>query len=94
MFREGHEVVRGVRHLLPFDSEIQSEMLEESRELIFASVAVALVIALMQGALGGLAFTLVGSARRFSGPCSSPFSRLCQWSAPRSSGFPPRCGLV
>jgi predicted PurR-regulated permease PerM len=60
MFREGHEVVRGVRHLLPFDSEIQSEMLEESRELIFASVAVALVIALMQGALGGLAFTLVG----------------------------------
>jgi len=60
MFREGHEVVRGVRHLLPFDSEIQSEMLEESRELIFASIAVALVIALMQGALGGLAFTLVG----------------------------------
>lgn len=60
MFRDGHEVVRGVRHLLPFDSEIQSEMLEESRELIFASVAVALVIAAMQGALGGLAFTLVG----------------------------------
>lgn len=60
MFREGHEVVHGVRHLLPFESEIQSEMLEESRELIFASVAVALVIALMQGALGGLAFTLVG----------------------------------
>jgi predicted PurR-regulated permease PerM len=60
MFRDGHEVVRGVRHLLPFDSEIQSEMLEESRDLIFASVAVALVIALMQGALGGLAFTLVG----------------------------------
>ena len=60
MFRDGHEVVRGVRHLLPFDSEIQSEMLTESRDLIFASVAVALIIALMQGALGGLAFTLVG----------------------------------
>lgn len=60
MFRDGHEVVRGVRHLLPFDSDIQTEMLEESRELIFASVAVALVIAAMQGALGGLAFTLVG----------------------------------
>ncbi len=60
MFRDGHEVVRGVRHLLPFDSDIQSEMLEESQELIFASVAVALVIAAMQGALGGLAFTLVG----------------------------------
>lgn len=62
MFRDGHEVLRGVRHLLPFDSDIQTEMLEESRELIFASVAVALVIAAMQGALGGLAFTLVGIA--------------------------------
>ncbi|MBS1839989.1 MAG: AI-2E family transporter [Acidobacteria bacterium] len=60
MFRDGKEVVRGVKHLLPFDSDIQSEMLAESRELIFASVAVALVIALMQGALGGLAFTIVG----------------------------------
>jgi predicted PurR-regulated permease PerM len=60
MFRDGQEVVRGVKHLLPFDSDIQSEMLEESRELIFASVAVALVIALIQGALGGLAFTIVG----------------------------------
>jgi len=60
MFRDGSEVLRGVRHLFPFDSDIQTEMLEESRELIFASVAVALVIAAMQGALGGLAFTLVG----------------------------------
>ncbi len=62
MFRDGKEVVRGVKHLLPFDNDIQLKMLEESRELIFASVAVALVIALMQGALGGLAFTIVGIA--------------------------------
>ena len=62
MFRDGKDAVRGVKHLLPFDSNIQSEMLEESRELIFASVAVALVIALIQGALGGLAFTIVGIA--------------------------------
>jgi predicted PurR-regulated permease PerM len=62
MFRDGKEAVRGVKHLLPFDSNIQSEMLEESRELIFASVAIALLIALIQGALGGLAFTIVGIA--------------------------------
>jgi len=61
MFRDGKEMLRGVKHLLPFDSDIQSKMLEESRELIFASVAVALVIALMQGALGGLAFSIVGA---------------------------------
>jgi predicted PurR-regulated permease PerM len=60
MFRDGQAAVRGVKHLLPFDSKIQTEMLEESRELIFASVAIALLVALIQGALGGLAFTIVG----------------------------------
>ena len=35
-------------------------MLEESRELIFASVAVALLIAVIQGVLGGVAFALTG----------------------------------
>jgi predicted PurR-regulated permease PerM len=60
MFRDGDEVVRGVRHLLPFDASIQEEMLRESKELIFASVAVGLLIAAIQGALGGLAFTLAG----------------------------------
>jgi predicted PurR-regulated permease PerM len=60
MFRDGDEIVRGASHLLPFDEEIQQEMLRESRDLIFASVAVALVIAVLQGALGGLAFTVGG----------------------------------
>jgi predicted PurR-regulated permease PerM len=60
MFRDGDKIVRGVSHLLPFDDAIQQDMLRESRDLIFASVAVALVIALLQGALGGLAFTLAG----------------------------------
>ena len=35
-------------------------MLQESRDLIFASVAVALLIALIQGVLGGTAFALTG----------------------------------
>lgn len=60
MFRDGDEIVRGASHLAPFDEEIQEDMLRESRDLIFASVAVALVIALLQGALGGLAFTIGG----------------------------------
>jgi predicted PurR-regulated permease PerM len=60
MFRDADDVVRGVRHLLPFDESIQRDMLNESKELIFASVAVALVIAMMQGLLGGLAFTVGG----------------------------------
>src|SRR5260370_38097068 len=60
MFRDGDEIVRGASHLVPFDEAIQEEMLRESRDLIFASVAVALVIALLQGALGGIAFTVGG----------------------------------
>jgi predicted PurR-regulated permease PerM len=62
MFRDGDSMVRGVRHLMPFDESIQRDMLSESKDLIFASVAVALVIACMQGLLGGLAFTIGGIA--------------------------------
>jgi predicted PurR-regulated permease PerM len=60
MFRDGEEIVRGASHLVPFDESIQEDMLRESRDLIFASVAVALVIAVIQGVLGGLAFTVGG----------------------------------
>lgn len=60
MFRDGEDVVRAARHLLPFDQSIQEDMMHESRELIFASVAVGLLVAAIQGALGGLAFTLAG----------------------------------
>jgi predicted PurR-regulated permease PerM len=62
MFRDGEKLVRAVRHLLPFDGKIQNDMMRESRDLIFASVAVGLAIAAIQGALGGLAFALVGIA--------------------------------
>ena len=60
MFRDGEEIVRGAGYLLPFDEGIQEEMLRESRDLVFASVAVALVIAVLQGVLGGLAFAVGG----------------------------------
>jgi predicted PurR-regulated permease PerM len=60
MFRDGDSVVRGVRHLLPFDESIQTDMLSESKDLIFASVAVGLIIAGLQGFLGGVAFTIGG----------------------------------
>jgi predicted PurR-regulated permease PerM len=60
MFRDGDEVVRGVTHLVPFDRSIQEDMVRQSKELIFASVAVGLLVAAIQGALGGLAFTVAG----------------------------------
>lgn len=60
MFRDGEQIVHALRHLIPFDAEIQKDMLEESRDLIYASVAVALLIAVIQGVLGGTAFALTG----------------------------------
>jgi predicted PurR-regulated permease PerM len=60
MVLDGDDVAPAVNHLLPFDTTIQDAMLNESRELIFASVAVGLLVAAIQGALGGLAFTLAG----------------------------------
>ncbi|MGD6652179.1 AI-2E family transporter, partial [Xanthomonas citri pv. citri] len=68
MFRDGDRVLRALRYLLPFERELQEEMLDESRDLIFASVAVALLIAAIQGLLGGIAFALTGfSAAVFLG---------------------------
>jgi predicted PurR-regulated permease PerM len=59
MFRDGESIVHAVRHLLPFDESIQEDMLGESKELIFASVAIGLLVAAVQGLLGGAAFALV-----------------------------------
>jgi predicted PurR-regulated permease PerM len=58
VFRDGESIVRALRHLIPFEKSLQDEMLTESRDLIFASVAVALLIAAIQGTLGGTAFAL------------------------------------
>jgi predicted PurR-regulated permease PerM len=58
VFRDGESILRALRHLIPFEKNIQDQMLKESRDLIFASVAVALLIAAIQGVLGGTAFAL------------------------------------
>jgi predicted PurR-regulated permease PerM len=58
MFRDGEEILHGIKHLFPFEESTQEEMINESKELIFASVAVGLLVATIQGALGGIAFTV------------------------------------
>lgn len=65
MFRDGEKILRVVRHLIPFERGLQDDMLHESRDLIFASVAVALLIAAIQGFLGGVAFRLTGLGAPF-----------------------------
>jgi predicted PurR-regulated permease PerM len=58
MFRDRQIIVRRVKTLLPFEEAIQSNMLLESKELVFASVAVGLIIAGIQGGLGGISFVI------------------------------------
>jgi len=60
VFRDGDRILRALRYLIPFEKSLQDEMLTESRDLIFASVAVTLLVASVQGLLGGTAFALTG----------------------------------
>lgn len=58
-FRDGDQIIRGVRSILPFDAEHRDTMMTQSRDLISASVTTSLIIAAIQGILGGLGFVIV-----------------------------------
>jgi predicted PurR-regulated permease PerM len=59
-FRDGHAIMAGVRRVLPFEPEQSERMIMEARELIHASVTAGLIVAVVQGALGGITFALLG----------------------------------
>jgi len=59
-FRDAAKITRAVRSVLPFDAEHRDAMLTQARDLISASVLTSLVIAAIQGALGGSGFAIVG----------------------------------
>jgi predicted PurR-regulated permease PerM len=58
-FRDGDQIIRGVRSILPFDAEHRDTMMTQARDLISASVTTSLIIAAIQGILGGLGFAIV-----------------------------------
>ena len=59
-FRDAGKIVGAVRSILPFDAQHQDAMIVQVRDLISASVITSLVVAALQGALGGVGFALVG----------------------------------
>jgi predicted PurR-regulated permease PerM len=59
-FRDADEIIRGVHSFLPFDAEHRDAMIVQAGNLISASVTTSLIIAAIQGVLGGLGFVLVG----------------------------------
>lgn len=60
LFRDGDAIVARLREVLPFEKTHRDRMIDETRELIFASVTSSLVAAVAHGVLGGLAFGLTG----------------------------------
>jgi len=59
-FRDAAKILDAVRSILPFDAQHQDAMIIQVRELISASVTTSLLVAAIQGALGGLGFAIVG----------------------------------
>lgn len=76
-FRDSEEIMARLRQVLPFDRESREEIVGKSRDLIFASVTMALAAALIHGLAGGIAFAIVGiTAPVFWGVAIAFFSLL------------------
>jgi predicted PurR-regulated permease PerM len=60
LFRDSESIVARLRELLPFAPEQRNLMLKETEDLIFASVISTVVAALVQGAMGSIAFAVAG----------------------------------
>lgn len=58
-FRDAGAIMAGVRSLLPFEPDQREKIITDAHNLISASVATSLIIAAIQGILGGLGFTIV-----------------------------------
>jgi len=60
LFRDGEKIVKALPEVLPLEREQCERIFARTREVIAASLYGVLVIALIQGALGGLAFWVLG----------------------------------
>jgi len=60
LYRDGQSFMARIREVLPFESLHSERMINEARDLIFASVVSSMVAAAAHGILGGLAFGLAG----------------------------------
>jgi predicted PurR-regulated permease PerM len=60
MLRDAPEMAAGLRRLMPFGRERNSRLLVLIRDIVSTSVTSTLVIAVIQGILGGITFALLG----------------------------------
>src|SRR5687767_785767 len=59
-FRDGDAIMSRLRRVLPFDPSFREGRIRETAELIKASISSGLIVALVQGAVGGITFALLG----------------------------------
>jgi predicted PurR-regulated permease PerM len=60
LLRDGHLLGRQIRDLLPLPEADRERLMRDTRDLVIASVGAGLLVAATQGALGGVAFWLLG----------------------------------
>jgi predicted PurR-regulated permease PerM len=60
LLRDADAIMQVVRKLLPLDKDAREQLIGRTRDLIVAGVVSSVVVAVMQGVLGGIAFALVG----------------------------------
>ena len=76
-FRDGDTIMSRLRRVLPFDPSFREGRIRETAELIKASISSGLIVALVQGAVGGLTFAMLGlGAPVFWGVTMAFFSLL------------------
>ena len=60
LFRDADAIMNQIRGLMPFDRTLSEKMLSHAQELIIATMLTSLIIAAVQGVLGGVAFLVTG----------------------------------
>ncbi len=60
LLRDGKAYVEVVRRLLPFSEQESERLINETSDLVVASVGAGLIVAAVQGFIGGVAFWLLG----------------------------------
>ena len=60
LLRDGHTLARQVRDLLPLPDAARDRLMTDTRDLVIASVGAGLMVAAAQGAIGAVAFWLLG----------------------------------
>jgi predicted PurR-regulated permease PerM len=85
LFRDAVALMRVVRRFVPLDASVRERLIEQTRTLVTAGVTSSLIVAAVQGVLGGLSFWALGlDAAVFWGVvmavcCLLPFGAWIVW---------------